>query len=214
MTPALNILFLEDSSDDLEIMKYELERSEMKFSAKRVFTKADFLDALDNFEPDIILSDYTLPMFNGMHAFKLFKEKNLSIPFILVTGTLTDQLAQECVAEGVDDFILKTQYNRLPALIHRNIQIKKTEAELNRVNEELKKLKQISEKERAQQMLSEREYEILCLISSGKTIKEIADQLFLSPATVATYRSRLLEKLDLKSNVELTRYAMQNKLIN
>jgi DNA-binding NarL/FixJ family response regulator len=62
-------------------------------------------------------------------------------------------------------------------------------------------------------LLSSREFEILCLIASGKVVKEIADKLSLSPSTIATYRARLMEKLELKSNVELTQYAIRNNLV-
>ena len=75
-------------------------------------------------------------------------------------------------------------------------------------------MKEKAETARAHDILSNREFNILCLIASGKSIKEIAGQLILSPATVATYRARLLEKMDLKSNVDLTRYSLQNKLID
>lgn len=215
------ILFLEDDEEDVEQMIYELKQEDFKPVSKRVTSKKDFLDALTKFQPDIILADYTLPTFNGMHAFRLFKEQKKTIPFIIVTGSLNEQLALECLSEGVDDFILKSSYKRLPSVIIRNLEIKKAEkerkkisAELERINDELKLLREKAEKERGHELLSNREYEILCLIASGESIKEIADQLFLSPATVATYRARLLEKMNLKSNVDLTRYALRNKLIN
>lgn len=215
------ILFLEDDEEDVEQMIYELKQEDFKPVSKRVTSKKDFLDALTKFQPDIILADYTLPTFNGMHAFRLFKEQKKTIPFIIVTGSLNEQLALECLSEGVDDFILKSSYKRLPSIIIRILKIKKAEKErekisdeLERINDELKLLREKAEKERTHKLLSKREYEILCLIASGESIKEIADQLFLSPATVATYRARLLEKMNLKSNVDLTRYALRNKLIN
>ncbi|MEJ2682896.1 MAG: response regulator transcription factor [Candidatus Sulfobium sp.] len=61
--------------------------------------------------------------------------------------------------------------------------------------------------------LSDREYQVLCMIASGKMIKEIADELALSVKTVSTYRSRILDKMGLKSNAALTHYAIQNKLV-
>ncbi|MDB5013578.1 MAG: arcB [Daejeonella sp.] len=215
------ILFLEDEAQDVELMKHELDIAGFKNISTRVSSKKDFLDALANFKPDIILADYLLPMFNGMHAFRLFKEQKNLAPFILVTGTLSEELAIEYLLEGVDDFILKSSYKRLPSVITRNLEMKKANeekekicSELERKNEELRIFRINDEKARAYKLLSKREFEILCLIASGKSIKEIADQLFLSPATIATYRARFLEKLNLKSNVELTRYAMRNNLIN
>jgi DNA-binding NarL/FixJ family response regulator len=62
--------------------------------------------------------------------------------------------------------------------------------------------------------LSDREYEVMCLIASGKTVKEIGEQLFLSVKTVSTYRARVLEKMHLKNNSELTNYAIKNRLVN
>jgi len=215
------ILFLEDNPLDVELMRRELHKAGIENIYRNVATKKDFVDALETFNPDIVLADYSLPMFNGMHAFRLFKDANFEVSFILVTGSLTENLAMECQLEGVDDFILKASFKRLPDLILRNLRLKQVEkerqkisAELDSKNEELKVLRDKAEKARAQELLSRREFEILCLIASGKAIKEIAGQLSLSPATVATYRARLLEKLELKSNVELAQYAIRNNLIS
>ena len=62
--------------------------------------------------------------------------------------------------------------------------------------------------------LSDREYQVMCLIASGKTVTEIADQLALSVKTVSTYRSRILEKMRMKTNAELTHYAIEHKLVD
>jgi len=215
------VLFLEDEAQDVHLMKHELDLAGFKYLSRQVSTKKDFLEALSGFKPDIVLADYSMPSFNGMHAFRLFKEQNNFIPFILVTGSLSEELTMECLSEGVDDFILKSSFKRLPQVVTRNLEIKKAEIErkklyqeLEKSKEELKALNENAGKAKAYEMLSNREHEILCLIASGSSIKEIANKLILSPATVATYRARILEKLDLKSNVDLTRYAMRNKLID
>jgi two-component system invasion response regulator UvrY len=217
----LNILFLEDEAHDVALMKRALDKEVIKYIPKWVATKKDFLEALKNFSPDVVIADYSLPMFNGMHAFRLFKEQKMVIPFILATGSLDDQLALECMNEGVDDFILKENFNRLPTVIIRNLAIKEKEresalllTELEKSKEELKKTENGVENQKIHELLSNREFEILCLIASGKSVKEMADKLFLSPATIATYRARVLEKLELKSNVDLTRYAIRHKLID
>ncbi len=215
------ILFLEDNEYDVDLMQHELKKADFKHVAKWVATKKDFLDALTSFSPSIILADYSLPMFNGMHAFRLFKEKNTVIPFILVTGSLNEELALECMNEGVSDFILKSDFKRLPTVITRNLAVKEKEREsllllneLEKSKEELRKTGDDAKKVKIRELLSNREFEILCLIAIGKAVKEIADQLFISPATVATYRARILEKLELKSNVDLTRYAIRHQLID
>src|SRR5580765_853642 len=125
----VKILFLEDEAQDVELMKHELDQVDFRNTWQRVSSKKEFLDALEKFKPDVILADYSLPMFNGMHAFRLFKEQRLFIPFILVTGALSEELALECLSEGVDDFILKSSYKRLPSVIIRSIEIKNAEKE-------------------------------------------------------------------------------------
>ena len=64
------------------------------------------------------------------------------------------------------------------------------------------------------EILSDREYQVMCMIASGKTIKEIADELALSVKTISTYRSRILEKMNMKSNAKLTHYAIKHQLVD
>ena len=216
------ILFLEDEPQDVELMVHELKEAGFEnIPSKRVSSKKEFLNALDEFNPDVIIADYSLPMFNGMHAFRLFKEKKLKVPFILVTGALNEEAALECLNEGVDDVLIKDNFKRLPTAVLRALQLKSVQREkdemtfaLQSQEEVMQKLKAEVEKAKLHDLLSEREYEILILIAKGKSIKEIAGDLFISPATVATYRSRLLEKMNLKSNVEITQYAIRNKIID
>jgi DNA-binding NarL/FixJ family response regulator len=217
---TLKILFLEDAAQDVELMEHELRQAGINFVSQRVSSKKDFLESLDSFKPDIVLADYTLPSFNGMHAFRLLKEKNILVPFIIVTGSLDEGLAADCLSEGVDDYVLKESYKRLPSVIKRNLKIKEAEKERARTSEELKKqeeelqsLRKETLKAKPHEELSNREFEILILIASGKAVKEIADQLFISPSTVATYRNRILEKMDLKNDIEITHYVLRNKLI-
>ncbi|HEY8657501.1 MAG TPA: response regulator [Hanamia sp.] len=94
---ACKILFLEDEEQDVELMKHELDLAGFKNISLRVFSKKQFLQALTDFKPDIILADYSLPSFNGMHAFQLFRKQNNCIPFILVTSTLDYELSAECL---------------------------------------------------------------------------------------------------------------------
>ena len=137
MGDLLKILFLEDTSTDVELMKYELKKAKMNYVSESVETEHDFLSTIKNFVPDIILSDYSLPSFDGMKAFKLFKEQKLMIPFILVTGNISEQLALDCLNEGIDDFILKTSFGRIPKAIKRAIEKKNIEKEKERISIEL-----------------------------------------------------------------------------
>ncbi len=216
----LKILFLEDDDNDMVIMKRELKIAEILYVFKQVVSRKEFVEALTSFNPDIIIADYSLPAFNGMHAFRIFKDKQINIPFLLVTGFLEEDIATEFLDEGVDDILLKNNYYRLPSKIIRCLKSKKTEVEMEKLRKELEvnrsELHLLHEQTKKQELhtqLSNREYEIFCLIGEGKSVKEIADHLYISPSTVATYRSRIMEKMNLKSNVEITRYAILNKLI-
>ncbi|HEV8513073.1 MAG TPA: response regulator [Cyclobacteriaceae bacterium] len=133
------ILFLEDNPDDVELIENELTEAGMRFMSRRIDKKSEFLKEVDDFCPDIILADYSLTMFNGVQAFRMLKEKKLNVPFILVTGVLSEELALECLKEGIDDFILKSSFKRLPAAIINAIRKKEIEEEKNRFALELKK---------------------------------------------------------------------------
>jgi len=133
------ILFLEDSPDDVELMEHELSESRVKFISKRIDSRKEFIGSVFDFRPDVILADYSLSMFNGMQAYQLLKKEKITVPFILVTGVLSEQLALECLKEGVDDFILKSSFKRLPAAIINAVKKKESEEEKKQIAAELKK---------------------------------------------------------------------------
>lgn len=137
MSGKIKILFLEDTNSDVELIKYELKKAELNYQAEIVETEANFISSLETFSPDVIISDYSLPSFDGMSAFRLFKERKMLIPFILVTSNLSEQLALDCLNEGIDDFILKSSIGRIPKAIKRAIEKKNIEKEKERISIEL-----------------------------------------------------------------------------
>jgi len=139
MDEIYQILFLEDNPDDVELMENELIEAGMRFNSRRVDKKNEFMNEVMAFRPDVILADYSLSMFNGMQAFRMLKERKVAMPFILVTGVLSEHLALECINEGIDDFVLKSSFKRLPAAIIGAIRKKEMEEEKNRFALELKK---------------------------------------------------------------------------
>jgi two-component system cell cycle sensor histidine kinase/response regulator CckA len=117
MTDETKVLMLEDLVADSMLLERELRQASIKFVSKRVETKEAFLEALVTFQPDIILSDYSLPQFSGLDALRLLKETRPDLPFILITGSLTEEVAVECMKEGAHDYILKTSLKRLPSAV-------------------------------------------------------------------------------------------------
>jgi two-component system cell cycle sensor histidine kinase/response regulator CckA len=112
-----HILILEDVASDAELIERELRKADIAFTPNRVETKEAFLTALVEFQPDIVLSDYNLPQFSGLEALRLLKQAQVSVPFILITGALTEEVAVECMKEGADDYILKSSLKRLSSAV-------------------------------------------------------------------------------------------------
>ena len=117
LSDVLRILILEDVPMDAELVEYELARARIPFLSHRVDSREGFLDALEQFGPDLILSDYTLPRFDGMTALSLAKERAPSIPFLIVTGSVNEETAVGCMKAGATDYLLKSNLARIgPAI--------------------------------------------------------------------------------------------------
>lgn len=119
MDKRLRILMLEDTPADAALMEHELRRAGVVFVSSCVATKETFERELDTFHPDIILSDYSLPSFDGLAALAIVKEKYPDIPFILVTGVVGEEFATETLKKGATDYVLKNNLSRLVPVINR-----------------------------------------------------------------------------------------------
>ncbi|MGQ0762148.1 MAG: PAS domain S-box protein [Acidobacteriota bacterium] len=119
MPDQLRILFLEDNPADAELEVAVLAAAGFVFEWERVETRAEFLARLNDRGFDLILADYNLPSFDGLTALKLFLEKGLELPFILVSGTLGEEQAIESLKSGATDYVLKTRLERLPLVVER-----------------------------------------------------------------------------------------------
>jgi signal transduction histidine kinase len=136
MKSTLQILCLEDDEEDFMIIKYILEESGLAAVTKRVDTREKYLDAIVAYQPDIILSDHSLPKFNSTEALQLLQTMNLQIPFILVTGAVSDEFAVSCIKLGAHDYVLKSNLSRLPTAITNALKHKENEqAKLSAMSE-------------------------------------------------------------------------------
>src|SRR5262249_16386141 len=100
-------------------MERELRKGEMVFSARRVATGAAFLAALGDFNPDLILADYSLPSFDGIAALSIAQEQRPDVPFIFVSGAIGEELAIESLKQGATDYVLKQRLSRLSPAARR-----------------------------------------------------------------------------------------------
>ncbi len=133
----LNILVLEDRPVDAELILHELKRSGYISTSRRVDTEDDYLAALDP-SLDIILADYSLPQFTAMEALLLLQQRGLDIPFIVVTGVMTDESAVETMKRGAADYLLKDRLGRLGQAVQRALQEKRLRDEKRRSEEALR----------------------------------------------------------------------------
>lgn len=118
---VLRILMLEDEPQDAELAQRLLTSAGLDFTAVVVDTRASFVGQLAAFQPDIILSDFSLPGFSGKAALKIAQEQCPHIPFIVTSGVLGDEAAVELIKLGATDYVLKDRPARLPSVIRRAI---------------------------------------------------------------------------------------------
>jgi PAS domain S-box-containing protein len=119
---TIKILFAEDLPEDFELAKATLKRGGILFEGVRVDTQDDFVSELQQFDPQIIISDYSMPTFNGMEALELAKSNTPDIPFILLTGSINEETAVKCMKAGATDYVLKERMARLPFAVKEAIE--------------------------------------------------------------------------------------------
>jgi DNA-binding NarL/FixJ family response regulator len=145
MNEELRILILEDVPTDADLIQDELRQGGTVFTPNCVKDKASYLKALDEFAPNIILSDYSLPSFDGLTALKFAVEKCPNVPFIFVSGALGEETAIDLLRQGATDYVLKNRLSRLVPALTRALQEVKERKERDAALEALKKREQALE---------------------------------------------------------------------
>jgi PAS domain S-box-containing protein len=133
MSLPLNILMLEDSETDAELIQNLLKKGNPFYDFKLSMTKESFLQDLKNFKPDIILADNSINQFDAKEALDIVNKGSLDIPFIMVTGAVSEEFAADIIKQGADNYVLKERLSKLPkaindALNQRRVEKEKTEA--------------------------------------------------------------------------------------
>ena len=136
----IHILILEDNAQDVKMIKRHLDKT-LNYVSVQVDNRNDFLKELNGFNPDIIISDYFLPEFNGLEALKLRNEIQPETPFIIVTVSINEETAASLIKKGATDYVTKEHLTRLPAVINNALKERKI------LREKLKKDKELVERE-------------------------------------------------------------------
>jgi two-component system response regulator len=138
MAGELKILILEDVEFDAELMEYEIRREGVNFISSRVETEDGFIHALEEFNPDVVLVDHSLPQFDGLTALEILKEKTPDTPLIFVSGKIGDEFAVEVLKKGATDYVFKNNLSKLVPAIERALKEGSELLERRKAEEELK----------------------------------------------------------------------------
>jgi len=136
-TKRLRVLLVEDDPNDAELVVLELQRGGYDPAMRRVQTSGEMRRALAEEGWDVIVSDYSMPTFSGPEAFNLLREVGLDLPFIIVSGTVGEEVAVEAMRAGVHDFLIKGHLRRLVAAIERELREATMRAERRKIQEQL-----------------------------------------------------------------------------
>lgn len=162
---------------------------------------------------DLVIMDLELPDANGLDLLKEIKRKRRGLHVLVLSVYPEDQFAVRVLKAGAAGFVSKDAApEELVTAIRKILGGGKHISE--RVADRLLEHLQGTESAFPHEKLSSREFQVLCLLGKGKSIKEIAHELSVSAPTVSTYRARILDKMDMKSTAELIRYAIQNRIAN
>ncbi|MCK5329772.1 MAG: PAS domain S-box protein, partial [Candidatus Marinimicrobia bacterium] len=145
MEKPLRILILEDVPTDAELIVRELEKSGLKFITKLIATEKALRTELGAFAPDLVLSDYNMPQFTGLDALKIVLKENPEIPFIIVTGTLTEETAANCIKAGAWDYVIKEHLVRLGPAVNEVLELKHARDERKKTKEALRASREYSQ---------------------------------------------------------------------
>ncbi len=173
----------------------------------------EMIDRIRTQSWDIVVLDVGMPGKSGLDALKDLKQVCPKLPVLVLSAYPEDQLARRMLKAGAAGYLTKDSApNELVQALRKILGggkfVSASMAELLVAN-----LHDHAEKP-LHELLSDREYQVMCLIAVGKSLKEIADDLCVGISTINTYRARILEKMQFKNNTELTHYALEHRLVN
>lgn len=208
----LKILIADDHAIVREGLKQVLaDTSDMVVSDEAADAEEALRKALGS-DFDVVVLDISMPGRGGIDVLKQIKSQKPKLPVLVLSMYPEEQYALRVLKAGAAGYL--TKESAPDELIDAIRKVSKGMKYVSSSVAEEIAFALDSEAERPiQEKLSDREFQVMCMIASGKTTKEIADELSLSVKTVNTYRSRVLEKMRMKSNAELTHYAIKNKLV-
>jgi two-component system invasion response regulator UvrY len=179
---------------------------------KEVADAEELIKETHQSEWDLVICDLTMPGRSGLDALKQIKHSFPKLPVLIISMHPQDQYAVRVIKAGASGYLGKeTVHEELIRAIHTVVQGRKYIT--TSIAEKLAEVLNTAETKQKHELLSDREFDVFKYLASGKSVSEIAAQLSLSVTTVSTYRSRILDKMGMRTNADITRYALEHKLI-
>jgi two-component system invasion response regulator UvrY len=203
-------------ADDHAVVRQGVKQILAAAYSQAIFGEAknthELLELVGNERWDIVVLDLAMPGGNGLEALKQIKHDHPLLPVLILSMFPEDQYAVRTIRAGAAGYLNKESapeelVQAIRKILHGGQYISAS------VADELVEYARHEDDLPLYKHLSDREYQVLCLIASGKEVKEISTELGLSAKTISTYRARVLEKMNMKTNAELTYYAIQNGLV-
>lgn len=200
-------------ADDHAVVRKGLKQILMEMSGVKVVEEVDngpaLIERITNESFDFVVLDISMPGQTGLQALKEIKDRKPKLPVLILSIHPEEQYALRALKGGASGYITK---DSAPEELVKAIQ--KILSGHKYITQSIAdKLADNFGDKHPHELLSDREYEVFAMIAVGKTITDIGDELSLSVKTVSTYKSRIYDKMGMKSRTELTLYAIQNKLI-
>jgi len=204
--------------DDHAVVRRGLQQIVLDEYEDLVFGEAtngqEALDSLNDQDWDVIVLDISMPGRSGLDVLKEIRRERPTLPVLVLSMHPEDQFAVRVLRAGASGYMTKeTAPDELVTAINK-VTTGGTYVSVSLAEILAQDLQSNASDTSLHQRLSDREYEVMVMIASGKAVSEIADELSLSVKTISTYRARILDKVHMKSNAELTRYAIKHGLVD
>lgn len=208
----LRILLADDHAVVRQGVKQILAEAFSQATFGQAQNAQELLELVGSDHWDIVVLDLTMPGGNALDALKQIKNSHPQLPVLILSMFPEDQYAVRTIRAGAAGYLNKESapeelVQAIRKILHGGEYISPS------VADELVLYARHDDDQPPHKHLSDREYQVLCLIASGKEVKEISSELSLSAKTISTYRARILVKMNMKTNAELTYYAIHNGLV-
>ncbi|MBN2282386.1 MAG: response regulator transcription factor [Deltaproteobacteria bacterium] len=208
----IEILIADDHPIVREGFKQVISETDDMIVADEASNGQEVMALVNKRDYDLILLDISMPGRSGLEVLKDLKSEHQKLPVLILSIYPEEQYAVRAFRAGASGYLTKASapnelISAIRKIVHGGRYVSESLAE---------KLTYYLDRDTTKPLhdsLSDREYQVMLLLGSGKTVKEIAEMLFLSVKTISTYRTHILEKMKMKNNAEITFYVVKNKLI-